>query len=69
MNEQLILLAIQLAPEIIDRLRELFKSQNPDAPSPTDAEVITAYQSAFVSSLAKDEKWLDEHPEEGGDGG
>ena len=64
MNPQLIELAINLAPEIITRLREMFHSENPTAALPTDAEVISAYQSAFISSLAKDDLWLAAHPEE-----
>lgn len=63
MNPQLVTLAIQETPAIIDGLKALFAKQQPDAPVPTDAEIIAAYQSAFVSSLAKDEAWLAAHPE------
>lgn len=59
----LIALAIQEAPGIIALLKDAFKRDNPDAPVPTDEEVIAAYESAFRSSLAKDEAWLAAHPE------
>lgn len=62
MNPQLLALAIQETPAIIDGLKALFAKQQPGAPVPTDAEIIAAYQSAFVSSLAKDEAWLAAHP-------
>lgn len=58
----LVALAIQQAPAVIDLVRGLFAKHNPSAPVPTDAEVIQAYQAAFVSSLAKDEAWLAAHP-------
>jgi hypothetical protein len=59
----LLALAIQEAPTMISALKDLFSKQNPDAPVPTDAEVIAAYNDAFASSLAKDEQWLAAHPE------
>ena len=62
MNPALIALAIQEAPTIIAALKALFHQTNPNAPLPTDAEVIAAYQTAFVSSLAKDDAWLAAHP-------
>ena len=58
----LVQLAIQETPAIIEGLRALFHTAHPDAPVPTSAEIITAYQSAFVSSLAKDDAWLAAHP-------
>jgi hypothetical protein len=59
----LVLVALQEAPAIIAWLKAVFKKENPDAPEPTDAEVIAAYQSAFISSLVKDDAWLTAHPE------
>jgi len=65
MNEQLVLqltqIAIKESPLIIEGLRALFKKAHPDAPSPSDAEVVAAYESAFRSSLAKDAAWLAAH--------
>jgi hypothetical protein len=58
----LLQLALQETPAIIAMLRQAFQKQNPDAPLPSDAEVIAAYESAFRSSLAKDAAWLAEHP-------
>ena len=62
MNAQLIAIALQETPAIIASLKSLFVAQNPTAPVPTDAEVIAAYNSAFISSLAKDTAWLAAHP-------
>lgn len=60
---RLLSLAIQQVPDIIALLRAAFVTQNPNLPEPTDAELIAAYQSAFVSSLARDDQWLAAHPE------
>lgn len=62
MKEQLLTLAIQEAPAIIAGLRALFHQAHPDAPEPTEAEVIAAFNAAFISSLAKDDLWLAAHP-------
>jgi hypothetical protein len=61
-KEQLILLALQQTPAVITLIRELFVKQHPEAPVPSDAEVIAAWTTAFVSSLAKDDAWLASHP-------
>ena len=63
MKEQLIQLAIEEAPAIIAYLKLQFGKKNPDAPQPGDAEVIEAYESAFRSSVARDERWLATHPQ------
>jgi hypothetical protein len=65
LQNMLIGLAIQEAPAVIDRIKELFHRDNPDAPQPTSEDVIAAYQSAFDSSLAKDDRWLAAHPDAG----
>jgi hypothetical protein len=65
MNQQLIQVAVTMVPSIIDWLREAFRKENPTLPQPTDAEIIAAYNVAFVSSLAKDDTWLQAHPREG----
>ena len=62
MNTQLVNLAIQETPAVVAMIRGLFVKQNPTVPPPTDDEVIAAFQSAFASSLAKDEAWLVAHP-------
>lgn len=54
----LILLALQQTPAVIGYLKVLFTKAQPDGPVPTDAEVIAAFESAFASSLAKDDAWL-----------
>jgi len=63
MSDQLIALAIQETPALIAALKSAFVSANPGAPEPTSDEVIAAYEAAFVSSIAKDERWLAAHPE------
>lgn len=62
MNPEIINLAIELTPGIINTFKELFKKNNPATPSPTDAEVMAAFNSAFFSSLAKDDAYLAVHP-------
>ncbi len=63
MNEALLALAIQQTPAIIELLKGAFKHAAPGDPEPTDAEVIAAYESAFQSSILKDDAWLATHPE------
>lgn len=62
MKDQLLTLAIQEAPAIIAGLKSLFQQAHPDAPEPTEAEVMAAFNAAFISSLAKDTAWLAQHP-------
>lgn len=64
MND-LIELAIRETPTIVAYLRVLFTKANADAPVPTDAELIAAYQAALASSLAQDEAWLAAHTDAG----
>lgn len=64
MNEQLVGLAISELPVIIGGIMALFAKNNPDAPPPTNEEVIAAFQSAVESSLARDAAWLSAHPED-----
>jgi hypothetical protein len=59
----LVQVAIEEAPAVIAWLRDAFAKRDPTAPVPTDAEVIAAYQSAFASSIARDEAWLAAHPD------
>ena len=62
MNPQLIAVALELTPQVIESLKEVFRKKNPTLPTPTDAEVMAAFNSAFFSSLAKDEAYLAIHP-------
>lgn len=55
-------LVISEAPAIIAFAQGLFKAKNPDLPVPTSAEVIAAYETVFVSSVAKDEAIKAAHP-------
>ena len=63
MNQNLLNVAIAEAPAIIDFLKAAFTKAHPGVPEPTDAEVIAAYEAAFASSIAKDDRWLASHPE------
>ena len=54
-------IAITNLPAIIDSLKGWFHAANPEAPLPTDAEVIAAYQEALASSLSTDAQWLAAH--------
>lgn len=63
MNQALLNVAIQELPNALEFLRDAFKQRHPAAPDPTDAEVIAAFESAFRSSVAKDDAWLAAHPE------
>jgi len=62
MNPAILMLAIQETPALIAAFRKLFVKANPTLPAPTDEEVIAAFHSAFLSSLAKDAAWLAAHP-------
>jgi hypothetical protein len=62
-NQALLQLAIQETPALIAGIKSLFAKDNPDEPLPTNDEVIAAFDSAFRSSLAKDEAWLAVHTE------
>jgi hypothetical protein len=57
-------LAVQELPAVISLFKELFKKQNPDAPEPTNEEVIAAFETAYQMSLAKDDAILNAHTEE-----
>jgi hypothetical protein len=63
MNPALVALAIQEAPAAIALIKNLFAKANPGAPELTDEEVVAAWNSAFASSLAKDDAYLAAHPQ------
>ena len=67
-KEQLLALAIQELPLIIGLLKGAFKRDNPQAPPPTDAEVLAAWNAAFAKSLSEDQEYLATHKrtDEGG---
>jgi hypothetical protein len=58
----LLAVAIQELPTIIDALRARFAHDQPDAPAPTDAEVLAAFNAAYAISIATDDAWLAAHP-------
>jgi hypothetical protein len=62
-NPALLAVALQQAPAIIAMLQKLFHKANPNEPEPTEAEVIAAYNLAFISSLARDDAWIAAHPD------
>lgn len=54
--------ATTVLPSVIGLVKALVAKQNPDLPPPTDAEVLAAFESVVVKSLAADEAWLAAHP-------
>lgn len=58
-------LVISEAPAIIAFAQGLFKARNPTLPLPTSDEVIAAYESGFLSSVAKDEAIKAAHRNDG----
>jgi hypothetical protein len=61
-TEQLVNVAIAQLPSAIALIKAAFVKAHPDLPMPTDAEVIAAELQAYISSVAKDDKWLAAHP-------
>jgi len=61
-DPRLVSIAIANLPDLISWLRVEFMKKNPTAPTPTDAEVLAAYNEARLSSLEKDARWLEAHP-------
>lgn len=55
---------IQELPTGIALIKEAFVKKNPDAPVPTSEEVIAAYESGFISSVAKDDRIISENTQE-----
>lgn len=58
MEQLLLSFAIKETPALIAGLKDLFHKQNPDAPPVTDAQVFAALNSAYLTSLAKDDAIL-----------
>jgi hypothetical protein len=56
--------AIGALPSIIALIRGNHTSQNPGVPPPTDEEIIAGLQRAVESSIAKDDLWLAQHPQD-----
>lgn len=54
--------AVQLVPEIIALVKAFHSAKDPNAPNPTDTQVLEALAEAVSSSIAKDDRWLAAHP-------
>jgi hypothetical protein len=63
MNPGLLNLIIGQIPGIIAMVKANHAATDPTAPPPTDADVLAALQQAVASSIAKDDLWLQAHPE------
>jgi hypothetical protein len=61
-QEQLVNVAIAELPSAIALIKAAFVKSHPDAPVPTDAEVIAAELQAYISSVEKDDRWIAAHP-------
>ncbi len=57
----LVNVAISQLPAILDWIRSMHRSAS--GTDPTDAEVFAALQQAIESYIAKDDLWLEAHPE------
>lgn len=51
----LVQLLIMQMPAIIDGIKSVHKTQNPDAPDLTSQQVVDAFDQLFADSFAKDE--------------
>lgn len=58
----LIGVAIEETPKLIALLKDVFGKKHPDTAQPTDLEIVVAWNTAFTSSLNKDQAWLAAHP-------
>lgn len=61
-DPRLINIAIAEVPSLIDVLKAAFVKAHPDAPVPTNEDVIAAYREAMASSLTRDAELLAELP-------
>lgn len=64
MNPLLLNVIIQNLPAGIALFQTLFHKAHPDELVPTDAEVVAAFDAAYQSSVAKDDRWLAAHGEQ-----
>lgn len=55
--------AIQIVPDIIALVKARHAETDPNAPTPSDADVLAGLKTAVESSIAKDDQWLAAHPE------
>jgi len=56
-------LVIEELPGILEIVKGIFSNANPEVTPPTDEEIMAAFEQAFQSSRAKDDAWLQAHPE------
>lgn len=61
MNAALISLAIEEAPAIIKLLQDRYAAAHPDLTPATDDQVVAAYRTGFLATVAKDETWKAGH--------
>jgi hypothetical protein len=63
MNPGLLNLIIGQIPGIIAMIKTNHAASDPNAPPVTDADVLAALQQAVASSIARDDQWLQAHPQ------
>jgi hypothetical protein len=59
---QLFTVALAVLPDVLAIIKARRAAADPNAPTPTDLEVLEGLRAAVTDSLAKDDAWLAAHP-------
>lgn len=58
----LVNVGVAILPEVLALFRSRHAAADPNAPTPTDAEVLAGLKAAVEQSIATDNDWLARHP-------